>query len=325
MKASSYYRRLIGIFANYKRKRIVLPYPPLRLWIEPTSHCTLSCVMCPNKELAKDDKGFMEVGLFKKVIDEAAAFAHDVHLYHRGEALLHPQFFEMARYAHQAGLKAKLHTNATLLDEEKSRRLIDSGLDDLSFSFDGYDKESYESVRVNGTFEKTVGNILRFLEIKKELGSKTPVTILELIDFPELYARIGPAVKKAFRDRFKGLPLDRLIVKEMHNWAGEMGDLRTARNFSPCTFLWQALIVLWDGTVLPCTQDFFGYYKLGNARDAKLAEIWNNGEAVRLREKMAGRNIQDFETCSKCDRVWRKQFLGVPREYLWKFLLNKMS
>jgi len=323
--SARYYRRLIDIFISYKKKRTLLPYPPLRLWVEPTSHCTLRCVMCPNKELAEEDKGFMDLGLFQKVIDEAAGFAHDVHLYHRGEALLHPQFFEMARYAHQAGLKTELHTNATVLDEEKARALIASGLDDISFSFDGYDKESYESIRINGSFEKTVGNILRFLEIKKELKSKTPVAILELIDFPDLYSRIDPAAKKAFLDRFKGLPLDRLIVKEMHNWAGEVGGLKTSRHFSPCTFLWQALIVLWDGTVLPCTQDFFGYYKLGNVRDAALVQIWNNERAVRLREKMVGRDIRDLETCSKCDRVRRKQFFGVPREYLWKFLFNKMS
>ncbi len=31
-----------------------------------------------------------------------------------------------------------------------------------------------------------------------------------------------------------------------------------------------------------------------------------------------------YKTCSGCDRLWREQFLGVPREYLWKFLLKRM-
>ena len=324
MTSVAYYRRLIDIFSAYRKKKGALPYPPLRLWVEPTNRCTLRCVMCPNKELPEKDKGFMEIGLFKKTIDEAAGFAHDVHLYHRGEALLHPRFPEMIRIAREAGLKTKLHTNATVLDEEKSRALIASGLADITFSFDGYDKESYESIRVGGNFEKTVGNMIRFLEIKKGLKSKTPTAGLELIDFPDVYQRIDPAVKKAFLARFKGLPLDRLIVKKMHNWAGEVGGLKSSEAFSACTFLWQALIILWDGTVLPCTQDFFGYYTLGNVKNATLREIWNGREAVGLREKMVRRDVRDLETCSGCDRIRRRQFLGVPREYLWKFLLNKM-
>jgi hypothetical protein len=34
--------------------------------------------------------------------------------------------------------------------------------------------------------------------------------------------------------------------------------------------------------------------------------------------------IQEFKTCSQCDRIRRKSFLGVPKEYLWKFLSKRM-
>lgn len=321
----SFYRRLLRVFLCYKNKKTVLPYGPLRLWVEPTSFCTLQCVMCPNKDLTTEERGFMELDLFRKIIDEASAFVFDVHLHHRGETLLHPRFFEMAQYAAAAGVKTKLHTNATVLDEEKSRRLIESGLDRLSFSFDGYDKDSYEKIRVGGEFEKTVGNIIRFLETKKALRFKKPETVLEIIDFPEIYRGIAKSRKKAFLDGFRGLSLDKVIIKEMHNWAGETGPSQTQARFSPCTFLWQALVVLWDGAVLPCTQDFHGYYILGNVKDSSLAQIWNNEKTVSLREKMVRGDIVGLETCSRCDRVRRKQFLGIPREYLWKFLLNRMT
>jgi len=110
----------------------------------------------------------------------------------------------------------------------------------------------------------------------------------------------------------------------MHNWAGEINGPGKGKKYSPCTFLWQALIIFWDGAVLPCTQDFFGYYILENAKDSSLAEIWNNDKMIRLRKKILDRDITDLETCSSCDRLWREQFLGVPREYLWKFLLKRM-
>ena len=315
---------MLKLFLSYKRKKIELKDMPVRLWIEPTNHCNLKCEMCPNKDLKKEDKGFMEFELFKKIIDEASHFAFDVHLLHRGESLIHPDFFKMAEYACDKNLLVKFHTNGTLLDEEKAYKLIESGIDQFSFSFDGYEKETYESIRVNGDFDKTVGNIIRFLEIKKSLKSKKPRTILELINFPDLGIKSDKSKRNEFLDRFKGLPLDRLEIKEFHNWAGEVEGGRNFKNYSPCTFLWHALIIFWDGSVLPCTQDFFGYYVLGNVRDSSIREIWNNDKMRQLRERAVRKDIGDLQTCSQCDRIWRRKILGIPREYLLKFIMKRM-
>jgi radical SAM protein with 4Fe4S-binding SPASM domain len=280
--------------------------------------------MCPNKDLKKEEKGFIEFELFQKIIDEARSFAFDVNLIHRGEGLLHPDFSRLVRYAHEAGLTTKFHTNATLLDREKSRELIEAGLDQISFSFDGYDKKTYESIRVNADFEKTIANIVGLLKVKQELGSKKPHAVLEIIDFPDVYKPVDIRQKREFLSRFRGLPLNRVEVKEMHNWAGEIGQTRRTRKYSPCTFLWQALIIFWDGSVLPCTQDFHGYYTLGNVKEQSLAQIWNGEKMVRLREKVLRHDIADVATCSRCDRLWREQIFGIPKEYLWKFLLKRM-
>jgi radical SAM protein with 4Fe4S-binding SPASM domain len=319
-----YYRRLFQIFLSYKRKKARLAYLPVRLWVEATSICNLRCVMCPNKDLKKEEKGFMEFDLFRKVIDEARRFAFDVNLIHRGEGLLHPDFVPMVRYAHKAGLTTKFHTNATLLDEDKARALIAAGLDQISFSFDGYDRKTYETIRVNADFEKTLVNIIRFLEIKRELRSKKPYAIFELINFPDLYSPVDRRQKKEFLSRFRGLPIDRVEIKEMHNWAGEIDAVSHGKNYVRCTFLWQALIIFWDGSVLPCTQDFHGYYTLGNVRELSLEQVWNGEKMVRLREKILRQDVSDLETCGRCDRLWRDQILGVPKEYLWKFLLKRM-
>jgi MoaA/NifB/PqqE/SkfB family radical SAM enzyme len=320
-----YYRRLARIFWSYKRRKTRLDYMPVRLWVEPTSFCNLACVMCPNKDLPRDKKGYMDFDLFRKIIDEAKDWAFDIHLMHRGESLLHPEFFRMVAYAKEAGLVTRFHTNGTLLDEDKARRLIASGLDQFAFSFDGFDKESYEKIRVKGDFDRTVANIVRFLEIKKELGTKKPYTVLELIYFADLFRKVGRRGRKEFLDRFKGLPLDEVKVKKLHNWAGDEGTARRGRHYSPCTFLWQALVVFWDGSVLPCPQDFFGCAVLGDAKAATLAEIWNGEPMIGLRKKVLARDLKDLPTCAACDRPWRPQVFGVPTEYLGRFLFKRMN
>ncbi len=324
MTKAAYYRRLWRIFRAYRARKTVLPYPPLRLWIEPTNWCNLKCVMCPNKTLEPAEKGYMEFGVFAKVIDEASAFVQEINFTHRGESLLHPEFFRMVRYAHDAGIVTKFHTNGTVLDEEKSRLLLGCGLDQFTFSFDGYDKATYESIRVNGVFERTLGNIRRFLELKKEAGAGTPRTILELIDFPGVYRDVPPETRRAFLRGFAGLPLDQVRIKELHNWAGEVGEAPRGRTYSPCTFLWASLVVFWDGRVCPCTQDFHGVLDAGNVRDATLAEIWNGPFLVAMRERAARGDVAGLEPCGKCDRPWRKRFLGVPREFILRLLMRRM-
>lgn len=281
--------------------------------------------MCPNKELRKEEKGFMSLELYEKIIREAAGFIIDLHLYHRGESLLHPQLVLMVKIARNAGLFTKLHTNATLLDGNLGRGLIEAGLDQLTFSFDGFDAPTYEKIRVNGRFEKTVGNILEFLKLKKSLASRKPVTILELIAFPEANPTKKNKAMKAFLARFRNLPLDRIEIRELHNWAGETGEIASSGHYSLCPFLWLSLVVLWDGTVLPCTQDFHGFYPLGNVRDNSLLDLWNSPPQVSLREKIINRDLTSLLTCSRCDRLHRATWFGVPRDYFWKILWRRMS
>lgn len=321
MTSIRYVARLLRLYFHYSRRSSKLPYAPVRLWIELTSLCNYRCIICPNKDMDKEDHGYMDFALYKKIISEAADFAFEVNLAHRGESLLFPQIGEAILYAKSKGLFTRLHTNGSLLSEEMSRKILDSGLDRLSFSFDGFDKDTYERTRVGGHFESTLQNIIRFLEIKKDNKSKTPNTSIEVINFT---SGTDQPTKKEFKAKFINLPLDSFVVKDLHNWAGETAKEHTSQHYSVCTFPWNALVIFWDGHVLPCSQDFFGSYVLGNVKESPLKDIWNNTRMKQLRKKLSKKDIADLKACSQCDRPWRKSFLGVPKEFLWKFIAKKM-
>ncbi len=321
MISFKYSVRLLRLFYHYIRKSKKLPYAPVRLWVELTSLCNYRCSMCPNKDMNKEAHGYMDFALYKKIIDEAAGFAFEINLAHRGESLLHPQIVEAILYAKSKGLFTRLHTNGSLLTEELGLKILESGLDRLSFSFDGFEKDTYEKIRVGGHFEKTLQNILRFLEIKREKKSKKPNTSIEVINF-ETNKRL--LARKEFEAKFKDLPLDSFVFKDLHNWAGETAKEHISKHSSTCTFPWNALVIFWDGNVLPCSQDFFGSYILGNVKESSLKDIWNNTRSAQLREKLSKKDIQDLKACRNCDRLHRKKFLGVPKEFLWKFISKKM-
>jgi hypothetical protein len=267
--------------------------------------------MCPNKDIPKEEIGFMSFDLYCKVIDEACAFVHDVNLHHRGESTLHPRLIDMIRYADQKGVKVKLHTNATTLTETVSRELIKSGLRLISFSFDGFDGNTYEKVRSGAKYQQTLENIHRFLEIKNDLLQQEPRTVLEVMEFEE---READHIKDRFIKSLKTRGLNRLIIKKPHNWAGNV-DLTTYEklSFSPCTFPWHALVILWDGRVGACPHDFFAKIIYGDMSGSNLTNLFNSPEIQSLRETM----VKDFPNglkppCNTCDSVHRKRFAGIP-------------
>jgi radical SAM protein with 4Fe4S-binding SPASM domain len=130
--------------------------------------------------------------------------------------------------------------------------------------------------------------------------------------------------KDAFIRQFKEIGLDELVIKKPHNWAGSLHLQYSRKNYSPCTFLWNALLVLWNGDVAPCAQDFFAKYKLGNVSEKSLVSIWNDEPMKTLRRGLKEGRYKEFPACADCDRLWRDTFLGIPKEYLKKFILKRM-
>ena len=318
----AYYRRLFNVYLNYRRRRVSADTLPIRFWLELHSDCNLKCVMCPNRDLKRSDRGSMEWSVFKKVVDEIQDYAYDLALHHRGESLLHPQAVKMIGYAAERIPTTKLHTNGTLLDGKTARGLINSGLTRLSISFDGFNKRDYEKIRRGGDFDRVVENIRAFLQLRQKLKRKFPHLAIEVIELSK--SQIDYEKKRSFLRELKSMGLDELVIKQPHNWAGYIKRDFSQKHYAPCTFLWNALLVLWNGDVVPCAQDFFAKNIIGNVRENRLEDIWNGKPQRNLRQGLIDMKYKDFPACSQCDRLWRETFLGIPKEYLKQIMLNKM-
>ena len=318
--------RLAQMALGYWTRTLQPGYCPIRMWVEPTNTCNLQCVMCPQSSGEKFTRGFMEFALFRKIIDEARNFVYDLNLHHTGESLLHPEIIEMIRYAKRAGIYTRLHTNATLLNEEKAKGILDTGLDLLSFSFDGYDKETYENIRRGADFEKTLANILNFLRLKKAHGQHRPFTVFEVINFSD---KTDDAVgQQTFKQQFEGLPLDKFVIKAPHNWGGTYdaeGNPIHPEKYCACTFPWYALVVFWNGNVSPCPQDFFNHLCLGNLNTSSIRDVWHGKPLVNIREKMKQQKYQDLNPCVTCDLLYRDAFMGIPTTHLKNFFRESIG
>ena len=232
----------------YPHYKYHLPLPSVMM-IENTNHCNAECVMCP-RELLSRKRGFMDFGLFEKIIREVSGLKRKpvTHLHGFGEPMLDKLLPERIRLAKAYGIThTYLVSNASLLSPEMSRKMIDAGLDKMKISFYGTDEESYNSAMKRLGFKVTFQNVKDFLRIRKEMKRRYPRLILQYLPTEANRARTdefrtlwGPLIDKQAGDC--------LNVTTLHNYGGGRAYNRMGTKIvSVCYFPWTSMSVLWDG------------------------------------------------------------------------------
>lgn len=316
---------IIKAYKDYSLKKVECSGLPTVFWIEPTNACNLRCSMCPST-YSDTKRGLMSLQTYKKIIDEIKEYALEVKLYDSGEPLLHKQIVEMIIYANKNGLLTEIDTNGTLLTPELSESIIKSGLDYISFSFDGYDAETYETIRLNGKFNQTLNNLITFLKIKKRLKSKTPfVRVKSIVKTND--KRFSEKKMIKFQENFKDLHVNEFARVEVHDWGGnkKVADNQVLKpeawnlnpkNYARCPRLYSTLAILWNGDVLPCCSiDFEGKLKIGNVNEKSIRDIWNDSPIKNLRTAFINHKIDNIPFCSTCPVPYTNSVLGCRIDF----------
>jgi hypothetical protein len=154
---------------------------PSRLYIECTAACNISCeasCCAPETGITRTRQaGMLDFELFRRVVDEAGASLVRIDFFNYGEAFLHKRAVEMCEYIKSRFPHIYLYTstNGLAFTEEQVRRLVRSGIDEVTFSIDGATPESYAKYRKRGDFEKAVRNMAFAVEEKRAGGRDVPV------------------------------------------------------------------------------------------------------------------------------------------------------
>ncbi|HPK10265.1 MAG TPA: radical SAM protein, partial [Saprospiraceae bacterium] len=148
---------------------------PMTISIEPTTACNLRCPECPSGLRAfSRATGNLKKDFFTNIIDQLYNNLFYLIFYFQGEPYINPEFLNMVQYANKKGIYTITSTNAHFLNDENSKKTIESGLNRLIISVDGTTQEVYESYRKEGSFEKVVEGARNIVKWKKELKSTTP-------------------------------------------------------------------------------------------------------------------------------------------------------
>ena len=153
---------------------------PGRMFIECTAACNISCFQAccaPETGITKTRQaGMLDFDLLTKVIDEAGPHLGRVDFFNYGEAFLHKRAVEMCEYIKSRYPHIYLYTstNGGALSEAQARRLVHSGIDEVTFSIDGARPESYIQYRQRGKFDVSMRNLRAMADEKRASGRDLP-------------------------------------------------------------------------------------------------------------------------------------------------------
>lgn len=167
-----------------------------KVYIEPTNRCNITCRTCI-RNIWDVKLGHMSAATFARILEGLRAITPPPTVFFGGlgEPLAHRRIVEMVARVKALGASVELITNGTLLTEQRSRQLIEAGLDILWVSIDGATPESYADVRLGATLPQVLDNLDRFRRLRPpahlprpEIGIAFVAMKRNIADLPEVIA-----------------------------------------------------------------------------------------------------------------------------------------
>lgn len=282
----------------FPEKKILESMPPC-IQIEPTSICNFRCVFCYQTDKTfsntkSEHMGKMPLELFKKIIDEAEGKCESITLASRGEPLVHKDISKMLHYMGSKFIASKMNTNASLLNEKRCHDILSSGLNTLVFSIDAADKELYQSLRVNGNFEKTLKNVKMFNQIRENHYSNS-----------KLITRVSGVKMNDNRQSFSEMEdfwkdyADQIAFVDYNPWENTYEAPPQHIN-TACTDLWRRMFIWYDGKANPCDVDYKSDLSVGSVIQHSISELWTSNAYQSLRKQHLNGNRSKLELCKRC-------------------------
>jgi radical SAM protein with 4Fe4S-binding SPASM domain len=264
------------------------------------------------KELSRP-AGFMDMDMFRSLIDRLSPQLAWLTLYFQGEPYLNPLFFDFTAYAKSKGIFISSSTNGHFLDAVNAEATVKSGLDRLIISVDGTDQQVYESYRAGGSLQKVIQGIKALAKAKRRLRSNTPKIIIQFLVLRSNQNQLHSIRKKGiewggdkveiktaqFYNFKNGNPLMPSSGK-YSRYRMEDGGWRIKNKFpNHCFRMWSSCVITWDGRVVPCCYDKDARNVLGDIGVNSFSEIWKSSEYRGFRQMILSQRKQ-LEICTNC-------------------------
>lgn len=295
---------------------------PICLSVEPTTACNLKCPQCPSglKSFSRPT-GNLKLEKYYQWLLPVKDKIWGINFYFQGEPFIYPEIHKAISFANEAGIFTMTSTNGHFLDEEQCRKIIESGLDQLTISMDGIEQEVYEKYRIGGSLSKVLDGIKTMVATKQEMKSKTPFVALQFVVMRQNAHQLEELKSLALQLKVDAL---RLKTAQVYNFetgsdiipeqavysryqSTEAGSMKIKNKLlNHCWRLWHAPVLTWDGKMVPCCFDKDAEHQMGDVNDLGIDKIWKNEHYQAFRKNILNtrKSVTICQNCTEGTKVW---------------------
>ena len=159
---------------------------PVVVW-NSTRTCNLRCRHCYMSSDGQKYEGELTTEEAKRFIDDLAEFRVPVLLFSGGEPLIRPDFFELAEYARDAGVRPTLSTNGTLITREVAQRIKDLGVGYVGISLDGLADVNDMFRGVEGAYQRAMEGIENCVAVGQRVGLRFTINHHNIMELDKIF------------------------------------------------------------------------------------------------------------------------------------------
>ena len=159
---------------------------PVVVW-NSTRTCNLTCRHCYMSSDAKKYQNELTTVEAKQFIDDLAEFNVPVLLFSGGEPLIRPDFFELATYAAEKGVRPTLSTNGTLITREVAQKIKDIGVGYVGISLDGLREVNDKFRGKEGAFEAAMQGIKNCVAVGQRVGLRFTINHHNIQELDQIF------------------------------------------------------------------------------------------------------------------------------------------
>jgi len=216
-----------------------------------------------------------------------------------GDPFLHPQLVEIVHMLKSAGAMAvAVRTTGLPGDRTLDEKLFDLPVDVLCVTLDADSPGAYQTVHGVDAFARAKERIERWSDWRRERIQVRPLIVPEMIKSTQTFEEL-----ESFFDGWSRR-LGWAVVEGHSHRAGQLPDHSVTSTAPPrripCRRLWTRALVLADGRVVACDQDFAAKMSLGRLPAHGLDEIWRGQAFGALRAAHRAGEFGQHPLCPTC-------------------------
>lgn len=283
---------------------------PQSALIEITNACNLNCLMC-NTKFQSRPEGLMSAEVFERVITELKANGVErAGLHTVGETFLYKDLGTLFEIADKNDFKVWISTNGQYPQRmEKLYEKFPKLITDVRISTDGATKETFETIRVGGSFEKLfesleiihrINNGKRHYRIGLTIDSILCMSnIYELRDYFDVFGKYVSSQDINF-DLVSSLNALSDGQKEESYLTKSFPFNNLIRSSVPCGLPFTNSYFTYDGQMTLCCRDYNGELTAGDVMKTSLNELWDGEQAENIREQHTNPETMKISACLNC-------------------------